>query len=320
ANVSNLDLIRLAHSYKARYRAQVARTPAERAAVNWAQVEADVDAGILATHLMEYDPALGWNYSAMYLSVRPGWSQLPYFMYGMADQSADYQEWLSLPNSDKSNEFSDGTPVLIQTPDLRFAQGTTVEEQQAADGTYFRIMAPSEVGDTWVRPDRGTWRWSWYKDGFDHNYDYEYNANNFQPEIQIAEMRLLKAEGRYRIGDVAGAAALVNETRVAAGLNATDASGTNSSCVPRLPDESCGDLWEMLKWEKRMETTWTGLAGANWFFDGRGWGDLWQDTPLQFPVPCEQLLELGEACYTFGGPGGAMGSPGSTYDFPFEGG
>ena len=134
-------------------------------------------------------------------------------------------------------------------------------------------------------------------------------------------MRLLKAEGLYRQGDRAGAAAIINETRTAAGLSPTDGSGSNTSCVPKLPDGSCGDLWEMLKWEKRMETVWTGVAGGNWFFDGRGWGDLWKDTPLQFPIPCGELEVLYMTpCYTFGDPGGEMSSPGSTYNFPFEGG
>ena len=140
------------------------------------------------------------------------------------------------------------------------------------------------------------------------------------PEITLVEMRLLKAEGLYRSGNRAGAAAIVNETRVPAGLNATDGAGTNTSCVPRLPDGSCGDLWEMLKWEKRMETVWTGVAGVGWYFDGRGWGDLWKDTPLQFPIPCReiQILQM-MPCNTYGGPGGEMGSPGSTYHFPGEG-
>lgn len=141
-----------------------------------------------------------------------------------------------------------------------------------------------------------------------------------QPEITLAEMRLLKAEGLYRRGDLAGAAAIVHETRVVAGLNPTDAFGSNTSCVPRLPDGSCGGLWEMLKWEKRLEVVWTGLAGANWWFDGRGWGDLWKDSPLHYPVPCEELTILQMLpCNSYGGPGGPMASPGSTYQYTGEG-
>jgi len=319
ADLTSQDLVRLIHSYRARFRAQVARTEAERAAVDWDAVIADVDAGIQSTHLVNADWTAGWYYEVLNYSTWPSWNQLAYFIYGMADQSGNVAEWLSLPLTEKSPFISDGSPVLIVTPDLRFPQGATVEEQRGNGGTHFRIASSSEAGDTWKKPDRGTWRWSWYKAG-PRGLDYTWVGRFNQPEIYIAEMRLLKAEGLYRKGDLAGAAAIINETRTVAGLSATDASGTNTSCVPRLPDGSCGDLWEMLKWEKRMETVWTGLAGANWFFDARGWGDLWKKTPLMFPVPCTelQLIQL-LPCDSFGGPEGEWGAPTSTYSFPFEG-
>ena len=62
-----------------------------------------------------------------------------------------------------------------------------------------------------------------------------------------------------------------------------------------------------------------GLASAPWYFDGRGWGDLYQGTPLHFPVPCQELQVLQILpCATFGGPGGAMSAPVSTYRFNGE--
>ena len=320
AHLTSQELALLAHSYQARFRAQVARTPEERAAVDWDSVIDDVDSGLISTLTLHMDWNTNWENSFLHYATYPNWSQLAYFMYGMADQGGDVSEWLSLPLTEKSYQFADGRPVLIVTPDLRFPQGTTVEEQRGNPGTYFRITPASQVGDTWQKPGRGTWRWSWYKPGYGRGLDYGSLGVLDQPEITLAEMRLLKAEGLYRTGDRAGAANIINETRVPSGLNATDASGTNTSCVPKLPDGSCGDLWEMLKWEKRMETVWTGVAGAAWFFDGRGWGDLWKGTPLQFPISCPELhvLEL-LPCNTFGGPGGELSSPGSTYNFPFEG-
>jgi hypothetical protein len=313
-------LIRLARSYQARFRAQVARTPEERAAVDWAAVIADVDAGIRAAHALDVERWTPWeNFYLEYATYSP-WSQLPYFMYGMADQSGAVAAWYALPLAEKSYRLPDGRPVLIVTPDLRFPQGATVEKQRARPGRSFRIMAKAEEGNTWQRPDRGAWRWSWYKAGPAVGEDYYLTGEPaVQPEMTLAEMRLLKAEGLFRRGDRAGAAAIVNETRVAAGLSPADAAGANPSCVPRLPNGTCGDLWEMLKWEKRMETVFTGHAGAAWFFDGRGWGDLWKDTPLQHPIPCPELEVLGLVpCNTFGGPGGSIGSPGSSYNFPFE--
>jgi len=316
--VTNQEVIQLAHSYKARLRAQVARTREERATVDWNAVLADVDGGVQEDWNLHMDWNQGWYNGMLDYGPYPGWHALAYFMYGMADQSGNVAEWYTLPLLDKQAILPDGRPVLIETPDLRFPQGSTVEEQRANEGQYFRVFAEDE-SSLFQAPHRGTWRWSWYRMGMKAGMDYDFQFNWHQPEITRAEMRLLKAEGLYRTGDLAGAAAIVNETRTLHGLSPTDASGANASCVPRLPNGECGDLWEMLKWEKRMETLWTGVAGVNWFFDGRGWGDLFRDTPLQLPLPCQEIeaLQMG-SCYTFGGAGGEMSAPVSTYRFPSE--
>jgi hypothetical protein len=192
------------------------------------------------------------------------------------------------------------------SPDNRFPAGSTVAEQRLAPGRFFRANRASESGGTWARPDRGKWRWSWYK----HNRGEEYwNDLAFDvAEIRIQEMNLLKAEAKFRQGDKAGAAANNNTTRTAAGLNATDAAGTNSSCVPKLPNGSCGDLWEMLKWEKRLETITTGPFGVGWFFDGRGWGDFAQDTPLFWAVPFQDLQARGRSIAQIYGAGPGSGN------------
>jgi hypothetical protein len=133
------------------------------------------------------------------------------------------------------------------------------------------------------------------------------------------DLRLLKAEGLLRNGSLSGAADIINETRVAiGGLNGTTAAGLNTSCVPRLPNRSCGGLFEMLKWEKRMENYHYNFGA--WYFDSRGWGDLFKRTFLHLPVPARELQVLGLPLYTFGGPGGyANGtSPGSSYGYPGE--
>jgi hypothetical protein len=317
-DIDNVQLARIAHSQKARFRAQVARTPEERAAVNWAAVIADVDAGITATQYMDYDWDNGWYREGLDYITYPGWSQLAYWMYGMADQSGNYQAWLALPIGDKNYQLPSGQDVLIITPDQRFPQGATVAAQRENPGWAIRMTTAAEAGGTWKRPDRGVWRWSWYKAGPAYE-DYGLGIAFIQPDITIAEMRYLKAEAYFRQNNKAAAVAIINASRQAAGLSATDVNGTNTSCVPKLPNGSCGNLWEMLKWEKRMETIYTGIVDVGWFFDGRGWGDLWYETPLQFPVPCQELEVLQILpCNSYGGPGGEMGSPGSTYNFPFE--
>ncbi len=328
------QLARLTHSYAARFRAAVARTPEERAAVDWNAVIADVDAGITASWVMDMDYYDGWyNPVADYTSY-PGWSDEAYFIIGMADQSGNYQRWLDMPLRERRPEADlrtpgDQDPVLIVTPDTRFPRGSTLDEQKASPGSLYAIPDGLEgqidgrdrawgIRNVWARADRGTWRWSYYwhidTEAYTYWVDFQW------PEIPLAEMRLLKAEGLLRLGDAASAASLVNTSRVPAGLSPTDAAGTNPECVPRLPDRSCGDLMEMLKWEKRLETHMKGLFGAPWYFDGRGWGDLYAGTFLQLPIPCDEvrLLGMDTGCYTFGGPGGESAAAPSGYGWPDE--
>jgi hypothetical protein len=154
------------------------------------------------------------------------------------------------------------------------------------------VNGVAETGNTWARPDRGTWRWSWYKHTRGSEYWSQVRVLD-QPEIRVEEMSLLKAEALFHRNDREGAAAIINQTRVAAGLDPTDADGTNTSCVPKLPDGTCGGLFEMLKWEKRLENTFKGPLGNLWYFDGRGWGDLWRGTFLHLPIPCGEAQVLG---------------------------
>lgn len=321
AEVPAATFAQVIHSMKARYMVEVARTPTERAAVNWGAVVNEVNSGIKASFLQNMDANNGWYYEATDYATGAGWSEATYFVWGMADQSGNYQLWLNTPLANRQAIIG-GKDILIVTPDLRFPQGTTVATQTANKGKYLVIPTDNEYGTTpagvWARPDRGSWRWSYY-------YYIRRNAYNtgddfHMEEIPLSEMNMLKAEGLYRQGDKAGAATLVNITRVGVGgLNATDANGTNTSCVPKLPSGSCGDLLEMIKWEKRVEGAFQGLVIAPWYFDGRGWGDLYKGTPLQWPAPCKELQVLQMLpCYTFGGSTYPSAAAGSTYKYPGE--
>jgi hypothetical protein len=314
---SAANLVRLATSYKARFRANVARTPAERAAVNWSQVIADVDAGITQSFTWNQRTGSGWTEGTLLNMTRlGGWGNLPYQMYGMADQSGQYQKWLAKDPWQRHpflSEDQTSDAFLIMTPDKRFPQGATIAEQQANPGTHVK-MEPN-YGGNWIRPDRGSFRWSFYR----YSYMDEWrtpatNRHDFE-EMPLTEMRMLKAEGLIRTGNNAAAADLINVTRVAAGLNPTDASGTNTDCVPKLPNGTCGNLMEMMKWELRMQTTYRGPMGSAWYFNGRGWGDLAQGVFLQVPIPGREAELLGLQPYTFGGASGESAAPVGTYGF-----
>jgi len=328
-DVSADQLARLAYSHKARFAANVARTPAERAAADWTQIASDAADGITEDWVMDMDNYAGWYAALLQYGTYPGWAQANYFVMGMADQAGNYQRWLDLALDDKLPNPTSGD-VIVVTPDTRFVQGSTLAEQLDPVNTGSLFSIPDAlpnvddqwgIASVWKRPDRGTWRWSYYWHTDAEQYAY---FNDFDwPQVTIAEMDLLRAEAAYRDGDMVTTASIVDTYRTANGLSAFTGTAygptDNASCVPRLPDNTCGDLWEALKWEKRMETHFKGIYGNSWFFDGRGWGDLFEGTPLQFPIPCLEAQTLGLLpCYTFGGSAGDFAAPVSTYAYPDE--
>jgi hypothetical protein len=66
---------------------------------------------------------------------------------------------------------------------------------------------------------------------------------------------------------------------------------------------------EAMKYEKRIETTYTGF-GRFWI-DGRGWGDLIEGTPLEFPVPYQEMQTRLETFYLLGPGFGSAASKGA---------
>lgn len=295
--LSSTELAQLAHSYMARYMAEVARYPDEREAVDWASVIAHADAGIDEDFLILSDANVWWDDIKIYGNIFGTWSRANYHFWGRADISGGYEAWMATDPQDR-------TAFTIVTPDERYPQGATNEEQQENPGLYLMAYGNSGI----FIASRGTYYYSFYRD---MRYDY-YGAAGWEaatPAFNTEELDLLKAEGYLRMGGAANvdrAVDLINQTRVGnGGLPAVTASGVPdgpATCVPQMPDGSCGDLFEALKHEKRVEDTHTHLG--SWFFDHRGWGDLPVGTPVMAPIPAGELLVLEMDIYTFGGVGG----------------
>jgi len=309
--VTSTTLARLAHSYKARFRAAVARTKAERQAADWNAIAADANAGVTADWDLVFDcniPTFCDNGNGgVDYALYPGWQMQNNFVAGMADQSGAYQTWMSTAVSNR-------LPFIIVTPDTRWPRGANEAAQLAAPGEYYSVNSGSTR--IWNRPDRGTWRWSYYEQTYEPFYsDAGIDWAGSIPEVRVVEMRALVAEGDYYAGRLANVAAFVNSTRTTHGLNATDLAGLNTSCVPKLPNGNCGDLWEMFKWEKRLETQFAGPLRNGWYFDARGWGDLMEGTILQLPVPYGEMLLLEQKAYNYGGVGGQFAAPLGTYGY-----
>ena len=210
------------------------------------------------------------------------------------------------------------------TPDLRFPQGTTRATQRADFLRDSCNAASTACKRYFVNRDPGGdqfaglgWGWS--------NYDFvRFNSwvtsgdgtglNGNLVFMDKTEIDMIRAEGLIRAGDHAGAAALINLTRVPNGLPAVTATASGglsgNACVPKRPvpggGVACGDLFEAMKWEKRIETAFVHFAA--WWIDHRGWGDLAEGLPLFWAVPYQDLQARG---YTTGqlygaGPGIGM--------------
>src|SRR6266550_7578506 len=295
---------RFIRSYKARFRASVGRSPAARAAADWNAFIADANAGITADFTIAMNPAAGWDvvWPVQAFATGPAnWHQMSQFWMGMADGSGGYDSWLATTPANRA-------PFLVVSADKRFPQGAS-RGAQIADTlrtgfrTFVGAASQGGVGLPYVRNRLS---------GEDQPgqplqismYDF-YRSRAFfvagrignYPVMTRAEMRLLAAEGYIRTGDIAAAIARVDSSRVTngglpqlagvIGDTLTPMPGA-AACVPHVPDAAatagpykaskCGNLWDALKWEYRMETMYTGYG--MWYFAGRGWGDLPEGTAL----------------------------------------
>ena len=315
AGLPTADYVRLIRTYKAKLRAGVARTPADRAAVDWAAVIADAAAGIQANHTIALNPTTGWTsgLDASTFQTSASWHQISMFYNGMADTSGAYQTWAALPLATRV-----GMNVLVRTPDTRWPQGAT-RAAQFANSTLplpaGRYIANRNSGED--QPDNSN---PWGTSQYDHRRWYAIAvANGVGTYTFIArqEIAMLQAEGLIRTGNAAGAMTLVNTSRTANGLLAfTDPAGVApgaNGCVPKLPNGNCGSLLEAMKYEKRMETQLTGYM--QWFLDSRGWGDLVQGTALHWPVPNQEMDTRNKPFYNLPSTGTLSAAGVGTYGF-----
>ena len=254
------QFVQVIRSYKARFRAAVARTPAERAAVDWTKVRDDALAGITADLSIDLDPSKSWDY-IWYVQhfLFDAWTQQSPLYAGMADSvrpandpaGPGYDAWLA---TSLNSRFA----FLIKSADQRFPPGDTRAAQQAAS-TVGTLQTPSRSNlyfrnRTSPDPPGLPYTVSQY-DWFRFQQLYQNNRIGKFPMLQKAEVDLLAAEAYYRLGDLANAAAKINITRVAKGnlpalpatMTATDQVPGGGACVPRVPDPATN--FTSAKWE-----------------------------------------------------------------------
>lgn len=319
---------RFIRSYKARFRAGVARSPAERAAADWNAVIADANAGITADFNIACNPATGWDVVwpiQAYATGPANWHQMSQFWMGMADGSGGYDAWLALPNASRA-------PFLVVSADRRFPQGATRTAQIADTSrpnyrtfTGFPYVRARQAGEDQPGQPLQISMYDFYRS---RSFFVAGRIANY-PIMTRAEMRLLAAEGYIRTGNFGAATARIDSSRVTNGGLPSVAALTDTitavpgagACVPRVPDANatagpyraskCGTLWDALKWEYRIETAYAGYG--MWYFAGRGWGDLPEGTALYWPVPYQEMDTRRQVFYPAGGPDLTGGAPRGNY-------
>lgn len=295
--VDNAGLARLAHTHIARIMAYLPRTPDQRrdvsngGIVDWNKVVTHANAGIQSDVIATLS-STGLNASFIRYQGSPTIMVADPRLYGPADISGAYRDWVAKPLSER-NMFR------VETDDRRITGATeSGEPNPTAHGTYFRYTATC-CAASW--PDYMRGHYIWYRNGNRWN-------TGTKVHLSIDELKLLKAEASYRLGDLAGAAALINPTRVNNGklppVTAAGVPGNLDRCVPRTLDgTACGSLLDALHHERMIELA--GLNNYRSWWDRRGFGSLIEGTYTQLPVPVRELQALGVPFYTTGGTAGS---------------
>lgn len=289
--ISRDELVRVVYSMLVQADVYSPRNVAERNAVNWSAVLARLDSGITRDFGFQADPAIAGTAST-YInnSFAQNTVRISNKLLGPADTSGQYQLWISRPIANR-------TAFTITTPDRRIHGATNT-----VAGTRF-----TRVTATMGSAANGAYLTSSYRSTRYLNTAADSGNRAFVQVIGLDEMKFIRAEALFRVGRATDAAALINPTRVAAGLRPVDANGppAGRDCVPKTDAGACGTLFDAIQYEKRIELYPT--QGDITWFDARGWGKLVPGTPFHLPVSGRELISRGLPYYTYGG----VGSPGT---------
>ena len=328
--LNKADLLKFSHSMIARALIYDARTPQQRADADWDLAVTHIDAGITEDFWVRgLEPRFDSRYKEYINFSNDG--RISNRIVGPADTAGKYEAWEAAGIEGREH-------FEINTPDRRVHGPAVYDTVPDPDvlvlsaiknpGAYFRLRwssctnsqlntrGPASVCFNRVNASNsgGTYRRTLYASNKAEGGPDHFDTGELVT-MSVKEMEFLRAEALLRDGDADGAADIINEQgRVDVGElpPATAAgSGTLPACVPRkllATVETCGSIWDVLMYEKRMETH--GEEPIVPFADWRGWGMMPAGTICQFAPPYRELELFGVEYYTFGGNWpGSVGQP-----------
>lgn len=259
APLSSADFKKIINTSIARILAYVPRNKAELAAVDWAKVQTYADNGITSDWIVEMDGTTRWYFEAGDYLTYPGWGRTDMYVANLMEPSLP-QHW------DDVATFPH--PAEPTNP---------LDKRLEAD---FEYMASNDF-----LAARGYYHYSAYRH---KRYDDIYtNSIGPKPTVMQEENSLLRAEARAYMGDLSGAAAIINAgSRV-----------TRGNMAPVGAD--LAEIIDAIHHERHVELYTTG-AGLQ-FYEMRKLDLLQTGTPLHLPIPGRTLELFGlNQFYTFG--------------------
>ena len=307
---SNQEFADYLVSWKARCAANLPRTDAEAAGANWSQIISNAQNGMQNVVVDGEDRSSDtawWDGLKIRMQENRTWHRMHMDWVGMADQSGQYQDWLTFPTEQKTaRQLTFGDDKRFPAVNDHGTLGESVSPTAASTGPVHRYNAT-----VIFRPERGTYRQSHYGDARYDDYTLSCSNCEFGPMEHMTSQELdhYIAEGHYRMGNFAGTADIINVTRMEAGLppapsNPTDPVPSNGAdeCTPHKRYDvqgRCGNLRDAM-WFEHFENVFN-LFGGLEFFHGRRNDILPAGTALQLPIPAADLEVLQRDVYTFGG-------------------
>ncbi|MBK7873456.1 MAG: RagB/SusD family nutrient uptake outer membrane protein [Saprospiraceae bacterium] len=282
-NLNAEQFTQLCHSYAAKFLAQMPRTEAENADVNWQKVLAHAEKGLNYNFAPMADGKF-WKSYQQYIFAETGqgpfWARVDQRLIKALDpsQPARYPE------------VSKGEAPLINK------MATSSDKRLASDFVFLAInIFPTE---------RGEWHFSHYKHNRNKSemgFAGDGSSTGPMPVFLKADNDLIKAEALLRLSRKNEAIVILNAgTRVTRGNFAPLNNSVNDATVLRA-----------IMYERAIELLST--APMNLWFDRRRYGPrldftalddlggLQKGTPAHLPVPADELAIQKLEPYTFGG-------------------